>query len=75
MGAIHGLVIEKGLMEQLPEVLFTQRIVRHMSPETLELVAGETEDTARQRIECEEELKGLEECLEKLTRGGNRYMI
>ncbi|KAF2659336.1 hypothetical protein K491DRAFT_712855 [Lophiostoma macrostomum CBS 122681] len=70
IGAIFGLVVEKGLMERLPDELFTQRIVRHMSKATLKLVAGETEGTARKRIECDEELKGLEECLNKLTTGG-----
>jgi len=53
-------------MERLPEDLFSQRIIRGLKSEALSLIAGENENTAKERKECEEELNRLKECLKKL---------
>jgi hypothetical protein len=66
MGYVNALVVEKCLMEKLPENLFSQRIIRGLKSEVLSLIAGENENTAKERKKCEEELNWLKECLEKL---------
>ena len=66
MGYVNALVVEKCLMEKLPENLFSQRIIRGLESEVLSLIAGENENTAKERKKCEEELNWLEECLKKL---------
>ena len=66
MGYVNALVVEKCLMEKLPENLFSQRIIRGLESEVLSLIAGENENTAKERKKCEEELDCLKECLKKL---------
>jgi hypothetical protein len=66
MGYVNALVVEKCLMEKLPENLFSQRIIRGLESEVLSLIAGENENTAKERKKCEEELNCLDECLKKL---------
>ncbi|KAH7176188.1 P-loop containing nucleoside triphosphate hydrolase protein [Dactylonectria macrodidyma] len=60
---VNALVIQDGLLQRLPYEIFTNDIVSRQEVETIFKIAGEKEDTAKKRLECEKKLAILKKAL------------
>ncbi|KAF5551849.1 dynamin GTPase domain-containing protein [Fusarium mexicanum] len=60
---VNALVIHNGLLEKVPDEIFTHTIVSEQSAKTISYIAGEKEKDTKKRLDCERKLGILQKAL------------
>ncbi|KAJ4259741.1 hypothetical protein NW762_007672 [Fusarium torreyae] len=60
---VNALVIHNGLLEKVPDEIFTHMIVSEQSAKTVSYIAGEKEEDTKKRSDCEKKLAILRKAL------------
>lgn len=66
VGFVNSLVVESGILRELPEALLTPERINCEDAATIEMVAGERPSDARKRQRDEEDLALLRKVLKTL---------
>ncbi len=61
VGYVNALVVENGILQELPRAILTQDYIMTREESVLDKIAGERPSEARQREEAAAELAALEE--------------
>jgi hypothetical protein len=69
VGYVNSLVVESGILRQLPNAIFSQEGMLDASQETINEIAAEEEDEANEREENKRNLNTLRRILETLEGG------
>ena len=67
VGSVNSLVVEKGILQELPECILTNSTVRDLDHGMLECIAGERPGVAQKREQEERKLRALREILTTLA--------
>ncbi|KAK3933972.1 hypothetical protein QBC46DRAFT_92488 [Diplogelasinospora grovesii] len=66
VGYVNALVVENGILDELPKAILTQKHIMDADASVLEKIAGEKPSEARQREKDNRELEVLKKALETL---------
>lgn len=66
VGYVNSLVVESGLMQELPNAIFSEQLMRYEEQRIIDRVAGEKEADARKREKNTRVLKSLKDILKTL---------
>jgi len=59
VGYVNSLVVENGIMQELPNAILTQQLIMCEGAETIEKIAGEREADVKKRERDEQDLQDL----------------
>jgi len=68
VGYVNSLVVEKGILQELPNAILTQKLISYEDTEIIEKIAGEKEADAKKREQDERDLQTLNGVLKILKR-------
>jgi hypothetical protein len=68
VGYVNSLVVENGILHELPDALLTAQIIMGTDEEKIQEIAGEKEADVQARLQNEQNLKELTRILETLKR-------
>jgi len=66
VGYVNALVVEKGILQELPNAILTQKLVSYEDEEIIDKIAGEKEAHAKKRKQHEWDLQTLNGVLKTL---------
>jgi len=69
VGFVNSLVVESGILRQLPNAIFSQEGMLDANQETINEIAAEEEGEAKEREENKQNLNTLKQILDTLEEG------
>jgi len=66
VGYVNALVVEKGILQELPNAILTQKLIIYEKEEIINNIAGEKEAHAKKREQMERDLQTLNGVLKTL---------
>lgn len=75
VGYVNALVVENGILNELPSAILTQAHIVEAEPPLLEKIAGEKPADVMQREKDKGELAALEKALKTLKSYNDGYVI